>query len=113
MNNIIKKPTNILIAFACLSLMVISFSVAYYFVFFLPAKEKTNNAYQAQIRKLQRETSEIRDSVESIDSSSKQENTQEDVQSAIENKLNEERQNQSNCESTGGEYKGNGMCTFY
>lgn len=99
----------------CLSLVIISFSIAYYFVIYLPKNEKTKSLYETQIKKLQKKTSDLQNSVDSLNYKRKvdYDSIMEDTQNSIKEKLNQENQNKSNCESLGGRYQGDGLCVYH
>lgn len=97
-----------------LSFFIASLSVAYYFIVFLPHRENMQKTYNAEIRKIQEENSDIRGRLESIQDSVDSSNTNaEDLQNSIQNTLNKEMENQANCERFGGRYQGDGLCAYY
>jgi type II secretory pathway component PulM len=104
----------IFLIIASLSLLITSFSIAYYLVIFLPQKENTQKAYNLELRKLQIENSNIQNTLNDIQSSTNKPGiTSEDVQSSVQDTINQELQNQANCERLGGKYQGNHTCVYY
>ncbi len=96
----------------CIALIIISLSIAYYFVIFLPQ-------YRTDLKKIQQDISETKDSiketqnsVEDIHSFPDTDNIESDV-SDIKNALQEQQwedDKRNSCESNGGKYLGNGSC---
>lgn len=105
---------NIFLIISCIALIIISLSVAYYFVIFLPQQQKANINLQNQIKKLQQEVSSTREAVEetqyrpNVDTTDIQDKLDQ-IQSAMEEQQWEEDK-RTNCESNGGIYEGNGIC---
>lgn len=101
----------ILLIISGLCLITVSLSISYYFVIFLPQKEQIN---EAKIKKIEQQTSDIKQSVENMPAPVFQDNT--DIQQKLDDMRQEqqdERQNENNCESNGGRYQGNGTCVYY
>lgn len=99
----------------CFSLVLISLSLFYYLVVFLPQKEL---ATEARIKRIEKQTLDIQSRVQNIPVYEPQGNTKieqkiEDVKNSIIQNQQEEQQNESNCESSGGRYQGGGTCVFY
>lgn len=109
-----KKPLNIFIAVTSLSLILVSLSIAYYFIIVLPQKQKADITFQNQIKKLQQEVFDTKESIEdtqyrpNIDTTDIQDKLDQ-IQSAMEEQQWEEDK-RTNCESNGGLYEGNGIC---
>lgn len=97
---------------ACLSLLVISLSVAYCSVIFLPQKERAN---EIRIRKIEQHISNIRRNIENAQATPDTSNIQDQLDD-INNSIQEQkrdRQMQADCESNGGRYQGSGLCVYY
>jgi len=96
-------------------LILITISISYYFVIFLPQKERQNEII---IKKIEQQTKNIRNSIDNLPAPEPQNTldmTQqfEDMRNSIIQNQQDERQNEVNCESNGGRYQGNGTCVYY
>ncbi|GEM_PF-3046735 len=106
----------LLLITACISLVIVSLSVAYYLVIFLPQKQKADESLKTEIKKLQQEVSNTKDSIDNMGSNTNTDDIKyqlEDVQNSIDQqKEDQEYENQRRawCEEGGGTYYGNGSC---
>lgn len=105
-----KNPLKLLIALSCVLVCVASCIAIYYFAVALPRQQ---SAYTKAINQLKRENSNLQDSIDALHDNQNSGVTQDDVQSSVENAINEDRQQQANCERVGGRYQGDGMCVYY
>jgi len=108
--NLKRKLSKVVIKKVLLSMLILSailalLSVAYYFTIFLP---KQQEKYEKELVKLSREVKKSK-SVE-VDTS-EMESQLEEIEYSLQNQERDRRM-QNDCESTGGEYGGNGVCIF-
>lgn len=114
--NLLTRPTGIITFVICFSLLIVSLSVAYYFVVFLPQNEQVKKNYEAEVKKLRQENADIQSNLEYIQNdmqTSTPEVNQEEIKNSIKDTISEEMQNQANCERLGGRYQGSGTCVYY
>lgn len=97
----------ILLATLGMSALIISLSVAYYFVVFLPQKE---TAYERELKNVRKEIQNVQNVKTETDTSGI-ESRLEDIEYSMQEQERDQRM-QNDCESTGGIYEGNGICVF-
>lgn len=90
-----------------ISAIIVSLSIAYYFVIFLPKKE---NTYIEELKKIRREIQNSQNNQSATDISGI-ESSLEDLQNSIQEQKRDS-QMQNDCESGGGYYAGNGTCVY-
>lgn len=109
-----KKPLNILIVVTALFLILTSISITYYFIIFLPQSKRLETNLQTQIKKLQKDVSDTKDSIENPQYNSNTDTGDiEDKLDQIQSNMAEQQwedEKRTSCESNGGKYLGNGSC---
>lgn len=102
----------IFIIFACICISLISLSIAYYFVLFLPQQQFINTA---TLKKIEQQTKEANENIENIPSanSSGIEERLDNMSDVLEQQnedMEYEQRRRGWCEQGGGTYYGNGSC---
>ena len=90
-----------------ISVLIVSISIAYYFVIFLPKKEST---YTEELKNIRREIQSGQNNQSAPDTSAI-ENSLEDLQNSIQEQKRDS-QMKNDCESGGGSYAGSGTCVY-
>jgi flagellar basal body-associated protein FliL len=96
----------ILIIITCVFLVIVSLSIAYYFVIFLPKQAQINSA---TLNRIEQSTTNTKENTQSTINTTDIQNRLDDINSALQDQQRETEQ-QTNCESNGGVYRGNGVC---
>ncbi len=104
----------LIIILSCLSLVIISLSIAYYFVLFLPQQQRINTE---ALKKIEQSTTNTEENTQYNQNTQPNTDTT-DIQSKlndINNSLQDQRRDQEmqhDCEANNGEYQGNGVCVY-
>jgi hypothetical protein len=95
---------------ACLCFIIISISIAYYFVLFLPNQERLNSI---ELKKIQEQTKNIKENSGNSSKSREIQDQLDNIQDAIKQQNEDaayEAERKGWCEQGGGIYYGNGSC---
>ncbi len=87
-----------------LSVLIISLSLSYYLLIYLPKRDKN---YDIELKNIQKDLHSVPKEINTIDINSRLEEIESNQR--IQDR---ERRSQNDCESTGGEYQGGGICVY-
>lgn len=97
----------LLVVLLAISALIVSVSIAYYFVVFLPKKEAN---YEIELKRIRRDIQNSQNN-QFVPSTDNIESKLEDIESSM-RQQERDRQMQADCESGGGSYAGSGTCVY-